>query len=114
PDRVALARGAEHLDALAHLDATLADRAAQHRVELASPDDPAAAGRRDLDALALDLDARVVDAHRRNVELEAELAQHVQRVRDQAAGAGLVTRELGAIEQQGARRETRIELRERE
>src|SRR5581483_1081934 len=114
PDAVLVPPRAGDPDSLAHLDPACTRSAEQERVELAPADDPAAAGLRDLDRPSAGLDARAVDPHVRDVEPEPEVAEEVDRPRDEPAGAGLVAREFRAVEDQRPLRELGREAREPE
>ena len=93
--------------ALAQLDAALARRPGERRVELAPPDDAAEVRAADREGAARDGDARGIDPRVGNRERDPQLLEQAQRLGDDAPGARLVPGVTGLVEEEHARGELR-------
>src|SRR5216110_1583502 len=93
--------------ALAQLDAALARRPGERRVELAPPDDAAEVRAADCEDAARDGDARGIDPRVGNRERDAQLLEQAQRLGDDTPGARLVPGVTALVEEERARGELR-------
>src|SRR5213595_3818179 len=93
--------------ALAQLDAALARRPGERRVELAPADDAAEVRAADREDAARDGDARGIDPRVGNRERDAQLLEQAQRLGDDTPGARLVPGVTALVEEERARGELR-------
>src|SRR6266404_2404009 len=102
-----VARKAYHALAFPQLDAALARRPGERRVELAPADDAAELRAGERERAARDRDAGGIDPRVGNRERDAQLLEQAQRLGDDAPGARLVPGMTGLVEEERARGELR-------